>query len=71
MSIVLGILSVLCGYLSFGAGNPPVIPVVGIAFAAAGLVRENRGLKRKGVLVLCVLALVLSVVGTVLVFARR
>jgi len=71
MSIVLGILSILCGYLSFGAGNPPVIPVLGIAFAAAGLVRENRGLKRKGVLVLCAVALALSVVGTVLVFARR
>jgi hypothetical protein len=71
MAILLGILSLGCGYLSFGAGNPPVIPVLGIAFGAAGLLRENRGDKRKGVVILCWVALALSVVGTVMLFARR
>jgi hypothetical protein len=71
MNIVFGILSILCGYLSFGPGNPPVIPVLGIAFASAGLVRENRGSKRKGVVILCALALALSAVGTILLFLRR
>ena len=71
MSVVLGILSIVCGYLSLGSGNPPVIGVFGIAFAAAGLVRENRGEKRRGVVILCAVALALSIVGTILLFVRR
>ena len=70
MTVFLGVLSLICAYLSFGVGNPPVIPVLGIAFGVAGLLRENRGAKRKGVLI-CAVALLLSVVGTVMLFARR
>ena len=71
MNILYGVLSLICGFLSFGAGNPALIPVLGLAFGAAGLVRENRGEKRKGIVALCAIGLVLSVVGLVLLFARR
>src|SRR5438552_10623714 len=54
-----GIVSILLGALSIGFLNPAGVPVIGLAFAAVGFVRESRETKR--VLVFTVLA-----VGTAL-----
>jgi hypothetical protein len=47
--------SILLGAMSLGFVNPAGVPVVGLAFAAAGLVGESRESKRMFVFVLLVL----------------
>jgi hypothetical protein len=49
-----GVVSVLLGGMAFAFLNPAGVPVVGLAFAAAGLVRESREGKRIFVFLLLV-----------------
>ena len=47
-----GVVSVLLGAMSLGFLNPAGVPVIGLAFAAAGFVRESRESKRIFVFIL-------------------
>jgi len=49
-----GVASVLLGAVSVGFLNPAGVPVIGLAFAAVGLLRESRGGKRILVFILLV-----------------
>ena len=46
MSIFFGLLAVVFGIGAFAFANPAGVPVFGLAFAAAGFLRESRGSKR-------------------------
>jgi hypothetical protein len=47
-----GVVSILLGAMSLGFLNPAGVPVVGLAFAAVGFVRESRESKRIFVFIL-------------------
>lgn len=65
MNAIYGILSILFGVGTFFFVNPAGLPVFGLAFAAAGLLRESRGEKRKAVIAISILGAVICGVGTV------
>ena len=50
MSILFGLLAVISGIAAFAFANPAGLPVFGLAFAAAGYLREYRGSQRAAVL---------------------
>ena len=52
MSIFFGLLAVVFGIGAFVFADPVGVPVFGLAFAAAGFLRESRGSKRMAVFVL-------------------
>ena len=52
MSIFFGLLAVVFGIGAFAFADPVGVPVFGLAFAAAGFLREFRGSKRMAVFVL-------------------
>ena len=52
MSIFFGLLAVVFGVGAFAFANPAGVPIFGLAFAAAGLLREFRGSKRMGIFIL-------------------
>jgi hypothetical protein len=52
MSICFGFLAALFGVGAFAFTNPAGVPVFGLAFAAAGFLRESRGSKRIAVFAL-------------------
>jgi hypothetical protein len=56
--------SLLIGGLSLGFLNPAGVPVIGLAFAAAGLLRESREGKRGFVFILLGIAIVLCAYAT-------
>ena len=64
MSILFGIVALVFGSGSFAFGNPAGVPVFGLAFAAAGFLRESRARKRTGVFVLLSAASLICAVGT-------
>ncbi len=64
MSIFFGILAVLFGAGAFAFANPAGVPVFGLAFAAAGFLRESRGSKRLAVFILLGVGVLLCVIGT-------
>jgi len=64
MSIFFGILTVAFGVGAFAFANPAGVPVFGLAFAAAGFLREFRSTKRMAVFVLLGAGTLICVVGT-------
>ena len=52
MPIFFAVTSIIFGAGSFAFGNPAGVPVFGLAFAAAGFLRESRGSKRRFVFAL-------------------
>jgi hypothetical protein len=52
MSIFFGLLALVFGVGTFVFANPAGVPIFGLAFAAAGFLRESRGSKRIGVFLL-------------------
>jgi hypothetical protein len=66
IAILFAILSLGAGVASFAAGNPAGLPVLGLAFGAAGALREYRGLKRSWVLGLVAIGLVVCIYEAVI-----
>jgi hypothetical protein len=64
MSIIFGILALFFGIGAFTFANPAGVPVFGLAFAAAGFLREFRNSKRVAVFILLGLATLICVFGT-------
>jgi hypothetical protein len=71
MNIVYGILSVVFGVGTFFFANRAGVPVFGLAFAAAGLLRELRGQKRKPVIAVSVVGAIICTIGTVVSLMSR
>jgi hypothetical protein len=63
MSIFFGILSVVFGVGAFAFANPAGVPIFGLAFAAAGFLRESRGGKQMLVFVLLGAGALICTVG--------
>lgn len=63
MTVLYAVLSVLLGFVSFG-GGPGALPVFGLAFGAAALVRESRTTHRTAVYAGAACGCILSVVAT-------
>ena len=63
MSIFFGLLAVVFGIGAFAFANPAGVPVFGLAFAAAGFLRESRGSKRVAVFVLLGAGTLICAVG--------
>jgi hypothetical protein len=55
----------MAGITSFGSGNPAALPVFGLAFGAAALVRESRGSRRKPIFVASGLGCLVCGLGTI------
>jgi hypothetical protein len=66
MPIFFAIASILFGAGSFAFANSAGVPVFGLAFAAAGFLRESRGAKRRFVFVLLIVGAALCAYGTFL-----
>ena len=64
MSILFAIVGMVLGFGSFAFGNPAGVPVFGLAFVAAGFLRESRARKRTAVFVLLGAASLICMVGT-------
>jgi hypothetical protein len=64
MSIFSGLLAVAFGFGAFVFANPAGVPVFGLAFAAAGFLRESRGSKRMSVFVLLGAGTLICTLGT-------
>jgi len=64
MSIIFGILALFFGIGAFAFANPAGVPVFGLAFAAAGFLREFRNSKRAAVFFLLGLATLICAFGT-------
>jgi hypothetical protein len=56
---------------AFALQDPAAVPVFGLAFGAAGLIREARGPRRKAVLAIACVGIVVCLVGAALAIARR
>ena len=63
MSIFFGLLAVVFGIGALVFADPVGVPVFGLAFAAAGFLRESRGSKRMAVFVLLGAGSMICVVG--------
>lgn len=61
MTAFLGILSLVSGLGSFLFANPAGLPVLGLASAAAGILREYHGSKRSRMFMFLTIGLVLCV----------
>ena len=66
MPVFFAIASIIFGAGSFAFGNPAGMPVLGLAFAAAGFLRESRSSKRLFVFVLLAVGVVLCAYATFL-----
>jgi hypothetical protein len=65
-----GVVSILLGAMSLGFLNPAGVPVVGLAFAAVGFVRESRQSKRSFVFILLAVGAVLCGYATFISLSR-
>jgi len=63
MSIFFGLLAVVFGIGAFAFADPVGVPVFGLAFAAAGFLRESRGSKRMAVFVLLGVGSLICAIG--------
>jgi hypothetical protein len=63
MSVFFGILAFVFGVGAFAFSNPVGVPVFGLAFAAAGFLRESRGGKRTAVYILLGTGTLICAVG--------
>jgi hypothetical protein len=63
MSILFGILAVVFGIGAFAFADPVGVPIFGLAFAAAGFLRESRGSERAAVLILLCMGTLICAVG--------
>jgi hypothetical protein len=52
MSVLFGVLAVVFGIGAFAFADPVGVPIFGLAFAAAGFLREPRESKRVAVMIL-------------------
>jgi hypothetical protein len=68
MSIFFGLLAVVFGIGAFAFANPAGVPVFGLAFAAAGFLRESRGSKRMAVFILLGAGSLICAVGMLRAF---
>jgi hypothetical protein len=68
MSIFFGLLAVVFGIGAFAFANPAGVPVFGLAFAAAGFLRESRGSKRMAVFILLGAGSLICAVGLLRAF---
>jgi hypothetical protein len=68
MSILFGLLAVVFGVGAFAFANPAGVPIFGLAFAAAGFLRESRGSKRMGVFILLGVGSLICAVGLLRAF---
>ena len=66
MPVFFAIASIIFGAGSFAYGNPAGVPVFGLAFAAAGFLRESRSSKRRFVFALLAVGVVLCAYATFL-----
>jgi hypothetical protein len=66
MAIFFAVVSIIFGAGSFSFANSAGVPVFGLAFAAAGFLRESRARKRPFVFALLIIGLALSAYGTLL-----
>ncbi len=71
MNLVYGVASILLGAVSFALADPAGVPVLGLALAAAGLVRESRREKRTATIALCGAGALLSLVGCIIAIRAR
>jgi hypothetical protein len=63
MSALFGIFAILLGVAAFMFTNPAGVPIFGLAFGAAGFLRESRGSKRAGIFILLSLGTLISSAG--------
>lgn len=63
MSIFFGVLALVFGIGAFAFADPVGVPVFGLAFAAAGFLREVRGSKRMVVFILLGAGTLICAVG--------
>jgi hypothetical protein len=63
-----GVVSVLLGAMSLGFLNPAGVPVIGLAFAAAGFVHESREGKRAWMFVFLAIGTALCAYATFIAF---
>jgi hypothetical protein len=63
MSVFFGLLAVAFGVGTFAFADPAGVPIFGLAFAAAGFLRESRGGKRMAVFVLLGVGTLICAVG--------
>jgi hypothetical protein len=66
MPLFFAVVSIMFGAGAFAFENSAGVPVFGLAFAAAGFLRESRGAKRNWIFALLIIGLGLSAFGTVL-----
>ncbi len=65
MNLLYTALSVLAGIASLQSGHPRGLPVLGLAFGAAAVLRESRGSRRLLVLLVAGLGCLASGLGTI------
>jgi len=66
MPIFFALASITFGIGSFAYGNPAGLPVFGLAFAAAGFLRESRASKRSFVFILLAVGVIICAYATYL-----
>ena len=66
MPIFFAVASIIFGAGSFAFANSAGVPVFGLAFAAAGFLRESRDQRRRFVFALLIIGIALSAYGTFL-----
>jgi hypothetical protein len=71
MNIVYAVLGLVLGLSAFAFRDPAAVPVFGLAFGLAAVLRESRGLKRRGVLALACVGCLISLVGSILAILVR
>ena len=71
MNYAYAVLSLALGLGAFAFRDPAGVPVLGLAFGLAAVLREYRGLKRRVVLALAAVGCVVSLVGSVLAILIR
>lgn len=64
MSIIFASLALLLGLGAFAFANPAGVPISGLAFAAAGFLRESRRNKRIAVFILLGVGALICALGT-------
>jgi hypothetical protein len=68
MSILFGVLAVVFGVGTFAFADPAGVPIFGLAFAAAGFLRESRARKRMPVFILLGAGTLICTVGLLRAF---
>ena len=71
MNYVYAVLSLGLGLSAFAFRDPAGVPVLGLAFGLAAVLRESRGSKRRAVLAIAGVGSAISLVGSILAIMIR